>query len=306
MSSDNLKTLIGWLVRGGCSLCRLGRQGMNTRICRFGDGVAISAFLLSFPAGAFGGLDSILAPVELTESRPAPQILQPPGAAVDEADLNEAKVDRRVRLSEDLLLASLQDRLSNGIEKEGKLRVSLLKPWEDLVLPTSTWDLEIDSSAGSDLASRMLVKVRVLSDGSPFHHLQLPLKVELWREVPVARRRINRGAAFNPEDFDIRNLDTLSLRYSVVGREVDLSNYELKRTVSENRPLSWEDLTLRPLVRRGQVVSVTVKQGYLQIGMKALALQSGAKGEFITLRNLSSRRDFQAQVEGENEVRVFF
>jgi len=40
--------------------------------------------------------------------------------------------------------------------------------------------------------------------------------------------------------------------------------------------------------------------------MKAVALQSGAQGEAVTLRNLESHKDFTAFVVDENRVQVRF
>jgi flagella basal body P-ring formation protein FlgA len=40
--------------------------------------------------------------------------------------------------------------------------------------------------------------------------------------------------------------------------------------------------------------------------MKALALENGAAGDLIRLRNVESRKDFNAQVLNENKVQVRF
>jgi flagellar basal body P-ring formation protein FlgA len=59
-------------------------------------------------------------------------------------------------------------------------------------------------------------------------------------------------------------------------------------------------------VRRGQIVEVVAKHGQLAISMKALALESGASGSLIKLRNLESRKEFSGQILNENKVQVHF
>jgi flagella basal body P-ring formation protein FlgA len=54
------------------------------------------------------------------------------------------------------------------------------------------------------------------------------------------------------------------------------------------------------------MVEVSAAEGGLTISMKAMALQSGAQGEAVTLRNLESRKDFTAFVIDENRVQVRF
>jgi flagella basal body P-ring formation protein FlgA len=44
----------------------------------------------------------------------------------------------------------------------------------------------------------------------------------------------------------------------------------------------------------------------LSVTMKALALQNGAQGEAISLRNIESRKDFTAFVVDENRAQVRF
>jgi flagella basal body P-ring formation protein FlgA len=40
--------------------------------------------------------------------------------------------------------------------------------------------------------------------------------------------------------------------------------------------------------------------------MRGYALEDGANGEFIRVRNLTSRKEFQAQVIDEQSVQVYF
>jgi flagella basal body P-ring formation protein FlgA len=44
----------------------------------------------------------------------------------------------------------------------------------------------------------------------------------------------------------------------------------------------------------------------LQITMKALALENGARGDTVTLRNPESQKNFAATVVDENRVQVRF
>ena len=44
----------------------------------------------------------------------------------------------------------------------------------------------------------------------------------------------------------------------------------------------------------------------LAISMKALAMENGAKGDLIKLRNLESRKEFSGQILNENRVQIHF
>jgi flagella basal body P-ring formation protein FlgA len=57
-------------------------------------------------------------------------------------------------------------------------------------------------------------------------------------------------------------------------------------------------------VARGDIVRVEVRSGNARLTLDARAETSGMKGTTITVRNLSSGRDFQAQVAGKDQVTV--
>ena len=74
----------------------------------------------------------------------------------------------------------------------------------------------------------------------------------------------------------------------------------------EGRPLTCKDIALAPMVRKGAVVEVVAGDGNLSISMKGLAMGTGGMGDSITIRNLDTRKDFQARVVNRNSVRVAF
>jgi flagella basal body P-ring formation protein FlgA len=70
--------------------------------------------------------------------------------------------------------------------------------------------------------------------------------------------------------------------------------------------LAWRDLTRRSLIRKGQIVEVAAIDGTLTITTKALAMENGAAGDTVKLRNLESKKDFSALVVAEARAQVRF
>jgi flagella basal body P-ring formation protein FlgA len=83
-------------------------------------------------------------------------------------------------------------------------------------------------------------------------------------------------------------------------------SYLIARAVNSGRIVTWRDIARRPLVRKGDLVEVSAADGMLNVTIKALALQNGAQGEAVTLRNIESRKDFTAFVTDENRAQVRF
>jgi flagella basal body P-ring formation protein FlgA len=151
----------------------------------------------------------------------------------------------------------------------------------------------------------MLVRCRVLADGIAAADSTIVLRAALWRDVWVARQPLIRGATFNPTELETRRVDLFRERDALPAVVGDRS-FSLARGVNAGRVLTWRDITRRPLVRKGDLVEVSAGDGMLLITMKALAMENGAEGDTVTVRNPVSRKDFAAMVVDENRVQVRF
>jgi len=79
---------------------------------------------------------------------------------------------------------------------------------------------------------------------------------------------------------------------------------ELAETVSTGMPLLARSVHLRPVVRRGQAIDALVQDGVLSITLKVEALQDGAPGQMIRVRNIQTRRDIFGKVLNDQAIVV--
>lgn len=262
------------------------------------------------------GLESILEPVmpqptqDRESSSPAP-VLDEPTQWEPESDapaaVPEAKAAvPRIHLGPSHVREVLANRMAEHYEVTGDFRIDLLRPWRAVPVAEGAWELVVTEFPATGLSSSTLIRFRLLSEGRTVGEWQMPLRCELWQEVLVATRHLNRDALPEASDFDVRRIDALRFRDALVTPDTELGHYELRETVSKGQPLLWRQLDQQPLVRKGSVVEVSAQEGLLSISMKGLALEDGTQDQFISVRNLESRRDFQAQIIGENRVRVYF
>jgi flagella basal body P-ring formation protein FlgA len=202
------------------------------------------------------------------------------------------------------LVAELTRNLAGHFNLEGDLQLELLRPWSPPVETAAVWTVEIDDYPSAP-ASSMLVRCRLLADGTITAPAVLVLRAALWRDVWVARQPLAHGATFDPSALETRRVDQFREREALPVSAGDRS-FSFTRSVSPGAQLTWRDITRRPLVRKGSLVEVSAAEGLLTITMKALAMENGAQGETVTVRNPESRRDFAALVVDENRVQVRF
>lgn len=207
-------------------------------------------------------------------------------------------------LTQEHFLNALRQDLASHFNLDGDLQLELIRPWSPPERVASDWRLQITEYPAVP-ASSMLLRCRILGDGQPLADATLLLRASLWRDAWVARQPLTNGAAFDPSLLETRRVDLLRDRDALPAVVGD-RNFIFTRGVQAGRLLTWRDVGRRPLVRKGEVVEVSATDGQLNVVMKALAMQNGAQGEIVTVRNLDSKRDFSAFVIDENRVQVRF
>lgn len=194
--------------------------------------------------------------------------------------------------------------LSTHFNLEGELQLENLRTWNTPVRVASEWTVEITEFPALPTSS-MLVRCRVLADGVSTGESTLVLRAALWRDAWVVRQPVVSGKVFDPELLETRRVDLFRDRDALPAAVGDRT-FVFVRSVQPGRFLTWRDIGRRPLVRKGDLVEVSAAEGSLSITLKGLAMQNGAQGEAVTVRNLESRKDFTAFVVDENRVQVRF
>ena len=267
--------------------------------------LAIFVCALSLASLSASELGSILSPVAYAPAQsPAASFAdshsEPQTPAVLTANGQSSLVERDV-------IAALQRELVARYSIEGDLKLSFLQSWKPLPISNAQdWKLVVDLAPNGGLTSTSQVRFQIESGGKTIGDWQLSVRAQIWRPIWFSTRRLDRGEIPDGSICSPKNFDILSEKLSFVPADTDLSVYEMAQTVSQERPLSWRDISLRPLVKKGQLVDVVVAEGALNISMKGISLGNGGAGEMVSVRNIDSRKEFSAKVININTVQVKF
>jgi flagella basal body P-ring formation protein FlgA len=207
-------------------------------------------------------------------------------------------------LTREQLLANLARELSSHFNLEGDLQLELVRAWTPPARVTAAWQVQV-LEYPTFAASSMIVRARVLADAENVAETTFVLRATLWRDAWAARQPLVVGATFDGAALDTRRVDLFRDR-DVLPAAVGDASYIFARAVPAGRLLTWRDISRRPLVKKGELVEVSAADGLLVITMKALAMENGARGDTVTVRNPESRKDFAAMVVDENHVQVRF
>jgi flagella basal body P-ring formation protein FlgA len=124
------------------------------------------------------------------------------------------------------------------------------------------------------------------------------------REVWVANQLIRRGTLLSPDLFEKRSMDMSPSETSLIQNPEDLKNVELLRDMQPGSPVRSHDLKPALLVKRGQLVLVSMGEGRgFLVTVRAESQQDGRLGELIRLKNPESGRLLSAMVTGPNSAK---
>lgn len=207
-------------------------------------------------------------------------------------------------LSRDQFVALLTENLVSHFNLEGELQLELLRAWAAPARVAAQWSVEIAEYPALPAAA-MLTRCRLLADGQVVGEYTATLRASLWRDAWAARQPLAANTSFDATSLETRRVDFLRDREALPASVGDQS-YLFVRSIQPNRLLTWRDISRRPLVRKGDLIEVAAIDGQLQIIMRGLAMENGAAGDTVTVRNPESKRNFAAQVIAENRVQIRF
>lgn len=202
------------------------------------------------------------------------------------------------------LLSGITRALASHFNLDGELQVELLRAWAPPTRTAAVWEINVLDYPAAPAAS-MMVRCRVLADGVLAVETTFVLRAQLWRDAWSTRQPFTVGSIFDVSALETRRVDLMRERDALPAAVGDRT-YVFARAVPAGRMLTWRDIARRPLVKKGELVEVSAADGSLNITMKALAMENGAQGDTVTVRNPESRKDFSALVINESRVQVRF
>jgi flagellar basal body P-ring formation protein FlgA len=121
--------------------------------------------------------------------------------------------------------------------------------------------------------------------------------------VPVASRMLERGSIIDSADIDQADATPWTNRL-IVRRSQYIVGRELKRPLNAGEAFRISDLKSPTLIKRGQVVTLLVSNGGLQIAASGRAMQDGSVGDFIRAQNTTSRTIVEGEVASNGMIKV--
>jgi len=140
-------------------------------------------------------------------------------------------------------------------------------------------------------------------DGQTMENLSLRGEFEAVAPAVVAATDLSRGTVLSAQDLNLVTTNIVGLRNPCFDIE-ELVGKVLKRSVRQGNFLDRSAVEFPPVVARGELVTMVLKHGAMELTARGEARQDGQMGETIRVRNLGSKRDVLGKVVGPGLIEV--
>lgn len=146
--------------------------------------------------------------------------------------------------------------------------------------------------------------IGVACPGTAGWKLYVQAYVAVFRTVAVAGTYLPAGAALGADNVRFEERDVSAGGYGYLSDLDQLRDRVLKQPLQEGRAIPPQALTKARLIRRGEAVVILSKIGPIEVRSNGSALMDGGAGDRIKVRNETSRRIIEGEVEAAGLVMV--
>lgn len=174
----------------------------------------------------------------------------------------------------------------------------------NIFLRDATHSIQVEPAGAGIKPGRVSLRFReVALDGSVQRSLTGSVQLDVWREVPVAVRPLNRGDEINDATVRYERKNIAFLRSDIwTGQK---GPWRVKGSIGKGQVIYRSNLESLPLVTKGDTVRLVYNGTNIQLEVPGEALDDGAIDQSIPVRNMQSNVQVYAKVLDSETVQVF-
>jgi len=194
--------------------------------------------------------------------------------------------------------------MKTGLSEAVKVRIEGMRDQDTLMSANEpiTGDigaLDIDK-AHSHWEATLLLK----AGAKNLAPVKLAGRYDEMTQLPVLKHRVQAGDVISMEDIEWSAVPSEHLRKTTVTDPQDLVGKSPKRVISEGRPIRLDEIASAPIIKKGARITLVFKTPNLEIKTLGEALENGAKGDVIRVKNVTSKSIIEGTVETSNIIRI--
>ena len=203
------------------------------------------------------------------------------------------------------LVPEVKDFIVKGLrESPENVEVKLAGPEKKILLPAGDLKATFRPPLSGKYEGTLLLTSELEVDRRLVKVMPLRVVVEVFHPVVVARRKVEKGDKFTPENVALVRKPSSAL---IAGSISQLASV-MVRTASAPIPagtiLRMTEFYDPPMVKRGAVLQAVVRRGNVEISVQVRASEEGKAGDTIRVENTDTHKVLRGKVLDEKTVLV--
>lgn len=124
--------------------------------------------------------------------------------------------------------------------------------------------------------------------------------LNVWVDTPAASRPLAKGDTLYPQDITFKNVNLAYERAELWDGKG--GPWQVTRSLGALEPISTTDLKPLSAVKKGDKVSLVYKKNGIHLTVLVEAMEDGALGDTILVRNLDSKKQIYGKVQDQNTI----
>ncbi len=169
-----------------------------------------------------------------------------------------------------------------------------------------TVKLQIDSGKIINNHGKLSCHVRVMIDGTKEDILNISGIVAVYENIFFAKKRLVKGDIISSECVYQQKKNIYSLRDGFIKTFDEISGKIVKSSIGKNDYLKSNFLLEPPLIKKGDIIRIVVKNNNLLIVASGISMENGFENQLIKVENIGSGKLIRGIVKDKSKVEVIY
>ncbi|MDD2736197.1 MAG: flagellar basal body P-ring formation chaperone FlgA [Desulfuromonadaceae bacterium] len=177
---------------------------------------------------------------------------------------------------------------------------------DSLNLPDGKIDYEVVAPQKWEGWGRITITVLARQKERVLRNIPVRIDVEALVDTVVTVRQLEHGTTIEATDLALQKREITQNSHLGVRSIDEVAGKKTRTTLRANQPVRADQIERIPLIKSGQMVTIIAENSVFKISVTGKAHSSGAAGDIIRVKNMTSLKDIPAKVIDGSTVQVAF
>ncbi len=237
-------------------------------------------------------------------------ILKDEGYNIKEIEFNMPDKINVKTPSQEISEEEINDFINNYVKSKinyeyDKINIEIRSLNSEIIIPASNYNLIVSRDRNSYTGNYSL-PIDIMINDESYKRIYVNLKTSIYKKAFEAKRTIYRGNKITKNDFEFKTKDITNIDSALISDWDNslVKDGELTKTISSGEVLTEEHLEKPVIIKYGDEVQAEVIIGGISVTTMVKAKARGKKGDYINVENISTGKEFKAEIVNNRLVRL--